>query len=127
LLVGNGGNVLTGGNGRRNILIAGSSKSTLIGGDDEDLLIAGTTAYDADIAQLAAIVAEWIRTDEQYGVRVNNLTNGAGVPLLNATTVTGNGGGNTLNGAGALALIFSDRLDAITNFDASSLGVAITP
>ncbi len=89
MLVGNGGNVLTGGNGRRNILIAGSSKSTLIGGDDEDLLIAGTTAYDADIAQLAAIVAEWIRTDEQYGVRVNNLTNGAGLPWRCDHPVTG--------------------------------------
>jgi hypothetical protein len=43
LLVGNGGNVLTGGNGRRNILVAGASASRLQGGNDEDILIGGTT------------------------------------------------------------------------------------
>src|SRR5262249_22646735 len=42
ILVGNGRNVLTGGNGRRNLLIAGNNGvagSTLIGGDQDDILI----------------------------------------------------------------------------------------
>jgi hypothetical protein len=56
VLVGNGGNVLTGGNGRCNLLIAGSSASTLHGGDDDDILIGGRTAYDRDVASLMAIM-----------------------------------------------------------------------
>jgi len=49
------------------------------------------------------------------------------VPLLDATIVTGNGGGNVLAGYGRLALIFSDGLDTITGFDPSSLQVTIAP
>jgi hypothetical protein len=98
ILVGNGRNVLIGGNGRRNLLIAGASASTLRGGDDDDILIAGTTVYDSDLTALQAIMAEWARTDEDYATRVANLTSGSGVPLLDPTTVTGNGGGNTMIG-----------------------------
>jgi hypothetical protein len=108
LLVGNGGNVLTGGTGRRNLLIAGAAASTLLGGDDEDLLIGGTTAYDTDLASLLAIMAEWTRTDEDYDTRVFNLTHGIGVPLLDATTVLGNGGGNTLRGGPGRDLFFGN-------------------
>src|SRR5206468_7350086 len=59
ILVGNGGNVLTGGTDRRNLLIAGGSASQLFGGNDEDILIGGTTAYatEADMASLQAIMA----------------------------------------------------------------------
>ena len=56
-----------------------------------------------------------------------NLTTGTAVPLLDATVVTGNGGGNTVTGSGALALIFSDGLDTISNFDGNSLTVTINP
>jgi hypothetical protein len=58
---------------------------------------------------------------------VNNLLAGNGVPLLNATTVTGNGGGSTINGNGALALIYTDGQDTIGGFDPDSQTVAITP
>jgi hypothetical protein len=128
LLIGNGGNVLQGGTGRRNILVAGGSASTLTGGDGEDLLVAGTTAYDTEpgLASWQAIAAYWAGPDD-YATRVGNLTSGAGVPLLDATTVTGNGGGNTLTGSGARALIYTDGLDNITGFDPSSQQVAITP
>jgi hypothetical protein len=130
LLIGNGGNTLTGGTGRRNLLVAGGSgPSTLNAADGEDLLIGGTTAYDteAGLASWQAIAAEWARTDEDYNTRVSNVTTGNGVPLLDATTVTGNGGGNTMNGMGALALIYTDGADAIGGFDPGSQQVTIAP
>jgi hypothetical protein len=107
ILVGNGGNVLTGGNGRSNLLIAGGSASQLFGGSGGDILIGGTTAYDteADMASLQAIMAYWTSADD-FGTRVNNLTTGNGVPLLDATTAQSNGGGNTLQSGGGLDLIF---------------------
>jgi hypothetical protein len=100
ILVGNGGNVLTGGDGRRNLLIAGTSASTLLGGNDDDILIGGTTAYDteAGLVSLQAIMAYWSGTSDDYATRVNKLLTGNGVPLLDATRVHNNGGGNTLTG-----------------------------
>jgi hypothetical protein len=129
ILVGNGGNVLIGGTGRRNLLIAGAGGSSLQAGDGEDILIGGTTAYDteAGLASLGAIMQEWSRTDEDYATRLANITTGTGVPLLDATTVTGNGGGNTVVGSGALALVYSDGLDNISGFDPASQVIPITP
>jgi hypothetical protein len=100
ILVGNGGNVLTGGDGRRNLLIAGASASTLIGGNDDDILIGGTTAYDteAGLVSLQAIMNYWSSTTDDYATRVANLLSGNGVPLLDATMVHDNGGGNALTG-----------------------------
>jgi hypothetical protein len=128
VLIGTGGNVLTGGFGRRNILVAGGSNSTLNAGDNEDLLIGGTTVYDTDptLASWLQIAAYWAGGDD-YFTRVANLTSGNGVPLLDATTVTGNYGGNTINGNGPLALIYSDGQDNITGFDPNSIIVPITP
>ena len=59
ILVGNGGNTLVGGTGRRNLLIAGPAASTLIAGDSDDILIGGTTSYDTEpgMASLPAIMA----------------------------------------------------------------------
>jgi hypothetical protein len=100
ILVGNGGNVLTGGDGRRNLLIAGASASTLQGGNDDDILIGGTTAYDteAGMVSLQAIMDYWSNTTDDYATRLANLMSGTGVPLLDATMVTNNGGGNTMMG-----------------------------
>jgi hypothetical protein len=129
LLIGNGGNVLVGGTGRRNLLVAGASASALYGSDQDDLLIGGTTAYDteAGLASWLRIAAEWAGPDD-YATRVSKLiTPGSGVPLLDATTVTGNGGGNTLMGNGALALLYTDGADAIAGFDPASQVVPITP
>jgi hypothetical protein len=128
LLIGNGGNVLTGGADRRNILVAGATASTLLGGNGEDLLIGGTTTYDteAGLVSWQAIAAYWAGSDD-YNTRVNNLESGNGVPLLDSTTVTGNGGGNTMTGMGALALIYTDGADTITGFDPNSQTYTITP
>ena len=100
ILVGYGGNTLTGGDGRRNLLIAGVTPSTLIGGNDDDILIAGTTNYDteADLASLKAIMDFWSSSAYDYATRVSYLLGGVGVPRLDASTVTGNGDGNTLTG-----------------------------
>ncbi len=102
ILVGDGGNYLQGGVGRRNLLIAGASASTLVGGDDDDILIGGTTAYDqeADMASLIAIMNYWSGSTDDYATRLANLLTGSGVPLLDATMVTNNGGGNTMYGNG---------------------------
>jgi hypothetical protein len=137
LLIGStaGGNTLVGGTGRRNLLVAGGLPSTLYGGDQEDLLIGGTTLYDteAGLASWQAIAAYWAGADD-YGTRVSNLTTGNGVPLLDATTVAGNGGGNTMIGNGELALIYTDGLDNFTlgppyppGFDPGSIVIPITP
>jgi hypothetical protein len=58
---------------------------------------------------------------------VGNLTTGNGVPLLDATTVTGNSGGNTMNGNGNLTLIYSDGTDSISGFDPNSPIIPIAP
>jgi hypothetical protein len=128
LLIGSGGGTLTGGTGRRNILVAGSAAATLVAGDQEDLLIAGSTAYDTQsgLTSWLQIAAYWAGSDD-YATRVSNLTSGSGVPLLDATVVTGNGGGNVNTGNGALALIFSDGLDTVSNFDGNSQTVTISP
>jgi hypothetical protein len=120
LLVGNGGNILHGGSGRRNLLIAGGTASVLIGGDDEDILIGGSTAYDKDLSALLAVMKEWTRTDEGYATRVANLTSGSGVPLLDATKVTGNGGGNTLTGGAGLDLFFGSLTLDTSDWDPST-------
>src|SRR5262249_58005637 len=99
---------LTGGTGRRNLLIAGGSASVLIGADDDDLLIGGTTDYDTDVTALLAIMSEWTRTDEDYATRVGNLTSGTGAPLLDGTTVHGNGGGHLFLGGGGVNLYYGD-------------------
>jgi hypothetical protein len=112
ILVGNGGNILTGGDGRRNLLIAGASASTLLGGNDDDILVGGTTAYDteAGLVSLQAIMDYWSNTTDDYATRVANLLSGNGVPLLDATMVTNNGGGNTMmgnhGGAGEMNLFY---------------------
>jgi hypothetical protein len=132
LLIGGagGGDTLTGGLGRRNLLVAGGGASTLHAGDQEDLLIGGfTNTYDteAGLVSWLQIASYWAGTD-LYATRVSNLTTpGSGVPLLDATTVTGNGGGNVMNGTGALALLYTDGLDNISGFDPASQQVLIAP
>src|SRR5262249_11536345 len=100
----------------------------LFGGDGEDLLIGGSTAYDveAGLTTWQQIAAYWAGNDDD-ATRMANLINGAGVPLLDATVVTGNSGGNLLRGGGALALFYTDGLDSIAGLDPDSQQVAINP
>jgi hypothetical protein len=131
LLIGGpaGGDTLNGGLGRRNILAAGGGTSTLNGGNSDDLFIGGTTRYDteAGLASWLQIANEWAGIDD-YATRLALLsTPGSGVPLLDATTVTGNGGNNLISGSGELAWIFTDGVDAINGFDPASQQVLIAP
>jgi hypothetical protein len=56
--------------------IGGTEADTLTGNGDDDILIAGTTDYDANAAALGALMTERGRTDEDYSTRVNHLGNG---------------------------------------------------
>jgi hypothetical protein len=88
LLVGDAhANVFVGGTGR-NVLIGGAGSDTLnaSGASGDNLVIGGTTAYDANLAALEAILAEWTRTDLGFRDRYSDLTsgrNGAGARPLN--------------------------------------------
>jgi hypothetical protein len=95
----------------RNVMISETAGSTLIGGNGENVLIGGSTQWDSDTTALAAIMAEWTRTDLAYADRVDHLLNGGGLNgsyVLTASTVTGNGGGNTLLGGSGLNLYYGD-------------------
>lgn len=71
------GNDLLEGNRGRDMLIGGSGSDYLIGDHGEDILIAGLTSLDADVAAIAAIMAEWT-SDHGFSTRVNNLSGGPG-------------------------------------------------
>jgi hypothetical protein len=117
ILVGNGGNDLHGGAGRRNLLIAGASHSNLDSGNEGDILIGGWTNYDTDIPTLTGIMMTWT-SDSDYADRVTAVMSGAH-PLTGGPggTVHSNGGGNDLNG-------HPDHDSDIKNlyFDAHDLG-----
>jgi len=79
------------------------------------------------MVSLKAIMDYWAWSGDDYYTRAANVTSGNGVPLLDATTVTGNWGGNTLLGSGALALLYTDALDAIIGIDPGSIIIPIAP
>lgn len=75
VLVGGAGNdTLTGSPTGRNILIGGAGADILTGGANEDILIGGTTNFDANVPQLQALMNEWKRTDLTYSQRADHLT-----------------------------------------------------
>ena len=84
-----------------------------------------------DVESLKRIMDYWSFPGRDYDMRVAALMSGSGlpdgVPLLDATTVNGNGGGNTMSGSGALALLYTDGLDSIAGFDPPSQQVTISP
>src|SRR5262249_52951864 len=112
ILVGGGGNdTLIG--GKLNILIGGTGSDTLTGNAASDLLIAGYTDYDQNIAALAAIMQEWSRTDIGYNGRVNHIlgtTAGGlnGSSLFNTSTIHDDGVADTLTGGNALDWFFAN-------------------
>lgn len=73
LLGGGGDDLLVGGSGR-DLLIGGLGSDRLVGNADDDILIAGATAFDANEAALAAVMAEWT-SSRTYSQRVANLSN----------------------------------------------------
>jgi Ca2+-binding RTX toxin-like protein len=102
LVGGAGDDVLLGGSGR-DLLLGGAGADTLHGGGGDDLLIGGTTVHDGNLAALAALAAEWGRTDADYVTRIAHL-NGTqagglnGPYLLNTQTVADDGAADDLYG-----------------------------
>ena len=85
-----------------NIQIGGSGGGdTLTSGGSGDILIAGSTNYDANIAALQFILGEWaVVKSSTYATVINNIETSATDPL-NASTVTDSGSpdlADTLNG-----------------------------
>jgi len=86
LLAGGAGNDTLNGGAGRDILLGGSGSDTIAGGTGsaEDLLVGGIVSYylesagGLDLTALAAIVAEWTRTDLAISARVDHLTGVAG-------------------------------------------------
>ncbi|QDU28395.1 Bifunctional hemolysin/adenylate cyclase precursor [Anatilimnocola aggregata] len=113
IVVGNAGNDTLVGNAGRDLLIGGTGadngEADLIppgidGGGGDDLLIAGTTSYDANIAALTAIMAEWT-SGNNYATRVNNLRQGTGANGAYVLRVAGD------SGLGAATVFDDDDID----------------
>jgi Ca2+-binding RTX toxin-like protein len=94
VLVGGAGNDIITGGGGRDILVGGQGADTLTGGPDSDLLIggdltyAGTATLGFNDAALAAIMAEWGRTDIALATRIGHLKAGLGQGYLLALGTT---------------------------------------
>jgi len=128
LVGGAGADRLTGGRGR-DILIGGLGSDTLQAGSGGDILIGGTTSYDNNASALAAVLAEWSRTDIDYSTRIAQLTGTStggqnGTYLLNAGTVQTDGSTNYLYGGSGLDWYFAGVLDLLFN---QSTGETVTP
>jgi hypothetical protein len=80
------------------------------GDGDDDILIAGTTDYDANAAALGALIKEWGRTDESYLTRINNrldgIVSGGQTYALNASTVHTDTAIDVLYGSGGMDWFF---------------------
>jgi len=84
LLGGAGNDQLNAGSGK-NLLIGGLGLDTLAGSYSEELLIGGTTSWDANALALAAIMSEW-RSTRTFKQRCDNLEI-AGVLAADGTRV----------------------------------------
>jgi uncharacterized delta-60 repeat protein len=72
ILVGGDGDDLLHGQDGRDLLIGSKGADRIIGHADDDILVAGYTNYDLDIAALQAILSEWTST-RTYQQRVDNV------------------------------------------------------
>jgi hypothetical protein len=102
LVGGAGGNIIQGG-AQSSLLIGGSGPSRITGGDGGNIEVGGHTAYDGNFQALLSILAEWIRTDETYALKIahirGTLKGGLnGSAHLNAQTVVTRSAGDVLFG-----------------------------
>ncbi len=120
ILGGDGDDLLIGDQGR-DLLIGGNGADRIIGNADDDILIAGTTSYDATDVALEAITSEWGST-RSYAERIANLrgpntsprNNGAYFLIVDGTnrTVFDDGTADKLTGsAGDDWFLFNDDGD----------------
>ena len=107
----------------RNIVTQASGPAKILFVDD-DLLIAGTTAFDGDLAALDAIMAEWTSA-RSYAERVANLSGTGNGPRANGdvflmasgpgATVFDDGAVNWLQGASGMDWYFAKRSGSVTD------------
>jgi Ca2+-binding RTX toxin-like protein len=104
LVAGTGTNSLFGGAGA-DILVGGNGKDVLMAGTGNDLLVGGNWPFATNQSTLAAIDAQWTRTDESFATIVHQLrgvTSGslAGSNLVSTGNVTNNNGEILVGGPG---------------------------
>lgn len=102
IVVGGDGNDKLFGSTGRDLLIGGAGADQLFGETHDDILIAGSTTFDESQDALAAILTEWLSSNE-YFTRVDNLRTGGGAAggfTLDSTTVLDDGAVDTLWGQG---------------------------
>ncbi len=112
-------NVLVGGTGR-NIIIGGAGADQVTGGGGDNILIAGTTSYDAVPAALSALMAEWSRTDRSFEKRIADLMTGNdgalnGPYTLTKKTVFDDDAPDTVTGGGGQTWFFVAQFDDTVN------------
>ena len=126
LLAGGGSSVMLGGPGddimiggaARDIMIGGSGRDLLLGVGGDDILIGGSTDNDANTDALLQILGEWTSSDS-FSVRVSNLKNGIGVPMLDDSTVTDDGVRDLLLGGPGQNWLFHGTHDLLVNATAT--------
>ena len=108
LVGGPGDDVVAAGQGS-DIVIGGTGADELHGSAKEDLIIAGSTAHDGDVAALLALSAEWA-SKTAIDARINNLRSGGGLnggTILQAqVTVFDDSAIDLIDGKGAKDWIF---------------------
>jgi RTX calcium-binding nonapeptide repeat (4 copies) len=135
---GGGDNVLVGGAGtdelvggsKRDLLIGGRGSSTLKANGGDDILISGSTSYDANDAALLAIMAEWTSADTfaQRVAYLSDAVNAGGFAnrhndnyfLLPDVTVFNDPNKDTLNGGAGRDWLFAaaaDKIQGLTKSD----------
>ena len=93
ILGGVGNDLIVGGQGR-DLLIGGTGADRIVGNAEDDLLISGYTSFDYDSygrlrsnheQAISEIMREWT-SSRSYGIRIANLTNGSGAPIVKTPT-----------------------------------------
>jgi Ca2+-binding RTX toxin-like protein len=121
ILIGLAGNDTLIGDYGSDILIGGNGADTLIGGTG-DLLIAGRTNYDLNLAALTSLMAEWGRPDAGYAARIGHLqgtlTGGRnGSYVLTPSTVIGDSDDDELVGECGLDWLLADATTRVKRAD----------
>ena len=128
ILVGGDGDDMVVGGAGRDLLIGGTGVDKLVGDSDDDILIGAVYGGSGDRSTLAAVMAEWGRTDQTYAQRVNHLQTGSGGlngshVLVPGLTVTDDNVEDKLTGDSGLDWFFANAdgvvKDKITDLSGS--------
>ena len=118
VMVGHAGNDNLTGLAGRDMLIGGVGADAVNGGADDDILVAGTTTYDALFSQLNELRTVWIGSDS-YSSRITAITTGAGVSsarLKPGVTIIDDTASDRMNGGIASDWFLRALDDVLTSF-----------